>query len=120
MRITAELFILSFLFMPVVAIGARPTIESSQVASHVGSEAVVCGTIIEVRTFSKGVYLNLGASYPREHLGLLVWNDNVPKLAAVFGGLTSLRGKRACARGLLESYKGRVQMKVSDPKALRL
>lgn len=99
---------------------AEPTIDSSKAAFHVGQEAMVCGTVYEVRPFSKGTYLNFGAKYPNQHISILVWESDYPKFAARFGSHSVFQGAQACARGLIENYKGTLQIKVSNPQFLRL
>ena len=117
MNLARFLFLASSAFVT-TAHGAESKIESSEAAFHLGTAATVCGTISEVKPFAKGVYLNMGPRYPKQHLGLLVWNDDAGKFAAKFGRLSSLQGKRVCASGFLETYKNSIQMKLGDPQAL--
>lgn len=99
---------------------AEPTIDSSKASFYVGNEAMVCGTVYEVKPFSKGTYINMGARYPDQHITFLVWNTDLPKFNARFGELSVFQGARACARGLIEHYKNTLQIKVSNPQFLRL
>lgn len=99
---------------------AEPTIDSSKAAFYVGKEAMVCGTVYEVKPFSKGAYINIGARYPNQHISFLVWDSDLPKFTQRFGGLDVFKDARACARGLIESYKNTLQIKVSNPQFLRL
>jgi hypothetical protein len=102
----------------VIVHGAEPMIESSRAAHHIGALAVVCGTISEVRPFAKGVYLNVGPKFPSQHLGLLIWSDEIPSFVSKFGGLPGLQGKNVCARGVIESYRNMVQIKLGEPRSL--
>jgi hypothetical protein len=99
---------------------AEPHIDSSKAAFYVGKEAMVCGTVYEVRPFSKGSYINMGARYPNQHISFLVWDSDQPKFEARFGGLSLFQGQQACARGLIENYKSTLQIKISNPQFLRL
>lgn len=99
---------------------AEPTIDSSKAAFYVGKEAMVCGTVFEVKPFSKGTYINMGARYPNQHISFLVWDSELPKFNQRFGRLDIFKGERACGRGLIESYKNTLQIKVSNPQFLRL
>lgn len=99
---------------------AESTIDSSKAAFYVGKEAMVCGTVYEVKPFSKGTYINMGARYPNQHISFLVWDSDLPKFTQRFGGLDVFKDARACARGLIESYKNTLQIKVSNPQFLRL
>lgn len=104
----------------VVTAHAEPTIDSSKAAFYVGKEAMVCGTVSEVKPFAKGTYINMGAQYPNQHIGFLVWETDYPKFTARFGTLSVFQGKKACARGIIENYKNALQMKVLNPQFLRL
>lgn len=113
-------------FLAVLAIFAgsvqaeEPRIDSSKAAFHVGSTAMVCGVVSEVKNFSKGVYLNMGPTYPNQHVSVLIWADDVAGFDTRFGGLSVFGGKRVCARGLIEVYRNSLQIKVSNPQFLRL
>ncbi|WP_280720901.1 hypothetical protein [Janthinobacterium sp. CG_23.4] len=103
-----------------VTVRAEPTVESSKAAFYVGQEAMVCGRVYEVKPFGKGVYINMGARYPNQHISFLVWDTDRPKFEARFGGLSVFQGAEACARGLIENYKSTLQIKVANPQFLRL
>ncbi len=98
----------------------EPRIDSSKAAFFVGSNAMVCGLVSEVKSFSKGVYLNMGPTYPNQHISVLIWSDDVAGFNSRFSGLSVFSGKRVCARGLIEAYRSSLQIKVSNPQFLRL
>lgn len=104
----------------VMAAHAEPLIDSSKAAFYVGKEAMVCGIVHEVKPFSKGTYINIGARYPNQHVSFLVWDTDRPKFNSRFGGLSVFQGAEACARGLIENYKNSLQIKLSNPQFLRL
>jgi DNA/RNA endonuclease YhcR with UshA esterase domain len=99
---------------------AESAIDSSKAAFYVGKELMVCGTVAEVRPFSKGTYINMGARYPNQHISFLVWETDHPKFNARFGSLSVFQGAQACAHGLVENYRSTLQIKVSNPQFLRL
>ncbi len=103
-----------------VSAQAESTIDSSKAAFYVGKDVMVCGTVYEVRPFSKGTYINVGARYPNQHISFLVWETDHQKFNARFGGLGVFQGAQACAQGLVENYKSKLQIKVSNPQFLRL
>ena len=108
------------MLLSMAAADAEPTIDSSKAAFHVGSQAMVCGGVAEVRPFAKGTYLNMGGRYPNQHITVVVWSNDEPAFKARFGQISTFQGARACARGLVESYRNSLQMKVSNPQFLRL
>lgn len=99
---------------------AEPHIESNKAPFHVGSEAMICGKVVEVRGFTKGTYLNMGAPYPNQHISVVIWNSNEEGFTKRFGSLSLFQGRSACVRGLIESYRGGLQVKVANPQFLRL
>lgn len=99
---------------------AESTIDSSKAAFYVGKDVMVCGTVYEVKPFSKGTYINMGARYPNQHISFLVWETDRQKFNARFGELSVFQGAQACAQGLVENYKSTLQIKVSNPQFLRL
>lgn len=107
-------------YLSIVTAHAEPAIDSSKAPFYVGQEAMVCGTVYEVKPFSKGTYINMGARYPNQHISFLVWDSDQPKFNARFGGLSVFQGAQACARGLIENHKNTLQIKVSNPQFLRL
>lgn len=113
-------------FLAVLAIFAgsvqaeEPRIDSSKAAFYVGSNAMVCGVVREVKSFSKGIYLNMGRTYPDQHVSVLIWDSDVAGFNSRFGDLSVFGGKRTCVRGLIEAYKNSLQIKVSNPQFLRL
>lgn len=95
-------------------------IYSGKAAFHVGEAVMACGKVSEVRPFNKGYYLNLGDTYPKQHLGLLVWHDKAPAFAERFGQLQVFTGKEVCARGTIEEYRGHLRIVMTNPQFLRL
>ncbi|QDZ30380.1 hypothetical protein FAY22_00460 [Noviherbaspirillum sp. UKPF54] len=116
----ASIFAAALTCLSMVTAHAEPTIDSSKAAFYVGTEAMVCGTVYEVKPFSKGTYINMGGRYPNQHISFMVWDSDQPKFNARFGGLSVFQGAQACARGLIENYKNTLQIKVSNPQFLRL
>jgi hypothetical protein len=110
----------ALVLLSMAAAQAEPMIDSSKAAFFVGTEAMVCGTVNEVKPFSKGTYLNMGAKYPSQHISVLIWTSDEQGFNARFGGLSAFQGKQVCARGLIENYKSTLQIKVSNPQFLRL
>lgn len=109
------------MLLSTVTANAEPTIDSSKAAFHVGSQAMVCGVVAQVRPFAKGTYLNMGGRYPNQHITVVVWSTDEPAFKSRFGQLsTTFQGARACARGLIGSYKNSLQIEVSNPQFLRL
>lgn len=81
---------------------------------------MVCGRVNEIVPFSKGTYLNMGPAYPKQHITIVIWSSDEHGFYSRFGGLQAFRNSDACARGLIEVYKNKLQIKVTNPQFLRL
>jgi len=103
-----------------LAIAAEPTIDSSKAAFYVGETVMVCGSINEVTDFKKGTYLNFGAKYPKQHISVVIWDDQKRDFLDRFGSLKAFEYQRACARGEITQYRNSLQLIIKNPQFLRL
>ena len=99
---------------------AAERIPSSKAAFHVGETLMVCGRVSDIAHLNKRTVLNLGNPYPREEIGFLIWNSDMPAFVERFGNIDNLEGRRVCGMGTIEVYKQHLQMKISNPTMLRL
>lgn len=109
-----------FLISSTFAANSIPTIDSSKAAFFVGQEVMVCGQVSEIKHFNKGTYINVGPKYPNQHLTLVIWDSVEQDFKKRFGGLYVFLGNQACALGPVETYKNKLQIKVTNPQFLRL
>lgn len=116
-RLALAAFLLTLMLSNV---SAEPLVDSTKAAFYVGQEAMVCGAVHGVTKFSKGTYLNIGARYPRQHITFVIWDSDQSKFNERFGSLAVFDGAQACARGVIETYRSALQVKVSNPQFLRL
>ena len=86
----------------------------------VGEKHLVCGNVVQVTEQKKRVLLNLGRSYPNEHLSVQVWRNNLQEVEGRFGNLRALIGNRICAQGEIEEYKDHLFITIRNPQFLRL
>jgi hypothetical protein len=81
------------------------SIAAADAKNHVGEQATVCGKVASERTAasSRGqpTFINLDSPYPNQVFTILVWGDN----KGTVGELPQM-GDHACAKGLIESYRG--------------
>jgi DNA/RNA endonuclease YhcR with UshA esterase domain len=98
---------------------AAAELTTQQAASHVGETATVCGTVASanyaVRTSRQPTFLNLDQAYPQQLFTILIWGTDRAKFGSPEVGLM---GKRVCATGLIESYKGKPEIVATDPRQL--
>lgn len=95
-------------------------INSAVAKEHLGEMVKVCGTIASVRSGKRMNYLNIGADFPRQHLGVAISVKNQPSFEAALGPLKAFAGRQLCATGKLRSQKGQPVLDVYEPQALEL
>jgi hypothetical protein len=114
----------SFLAGAILALGSpiplsAAELTAQQAAGHVGETAIVCGTVASanysVRTKGQPTFLNLDRPYPQQVFTILIWGSDRPKFGTPE---VQLMGKRLCATGKIESYKGKPEIVATDPSQL--
>jgi DNA/RNA endonuclease YhcR with UshA esterase domain len=118
-RISGPVVVVSLL-AAAFAFAADP-LEPADAASHVGEEATVCGEVTGAKYSShrqrKPTFIDFGPPHPNQHFTALIWGeyrdafDYVPE---------SLLGKTVCVSGKITEYKGKAEIKVSDPSQIRV
>jgi len=124
-RDTASL--LSFVLALILGLTAAPRlsraeeqIEALRAPFHVGESVLACGKVAQVSARSGVAYINLDRPYPNQSLALVIWQSELAAYETRFGKLSTLEGKRACARGTIEEYRKSLQMILKNPQFLRL
>ncbi len=83
-----------------------------EAAAHVGETGTVVGNVATVFRLPGGnLYLNFGADYPRQTFTAVAVAPVPPWTAR----LDTLAGKRVRVRGSIMSYRGRVEIELTDP-----
>lgn len=85
-------------------------INAKSANQYVGEYKTVCGSVAQVKSFSKGIYINLGSSYPNQDLTIVVWSADVNN----FGDFTNFENKDLCISGEIGSYKGIPQIQLKN------
>jgi len=100
---------------------AADTLEPADAASHVGEEATVCGEVTGAKYSShrqrKPTFIDFGPPHPNQHFTALIWGENRDRFDYV---PESLLGKTVCVSGTITEYKGKAEIKVSDPSQIRV
>lgn len=109
-----------FLFLVSFSANAQSAVDANKAAFHVGESLMVCGDVSEVKDLSRRTLININHKYPNESLSILIWESNKSEFYKRFGNLSFLVGKKICADGKLELYKGSIQMVMKNPQLLRL
>jgi DNA/RNA endonuclease YhcR with UshA esterase domain len=95
---------------------------SSNAVNHIGERGTVCGPIVDTRyatgTNGKPTFLNFDRNYPNHTMVVLIWDSN--RSAFPSNPEDYYKGKKVCATGLIESYKGKPQIIARDSNQLEL
>jgi hypothetical protein len=98
---------------------AANMLTAAQAPEHIGENATVCGVVASTRyaagTNGQPTYLNFDLPYPRQVFAVVIWGSDRPKFGTPE---TTLMGKRACATGTIQSYRGKAQIIASDPQQI--
>ena len=100
---------------------APPILTTDQASQHVGKLATVCGFVASARYAAKSrgrpTFLNLDEPYPHHIFTVLIWGNERP----AFGSPElTFRGKRICATGRIELYKGKLEIIARKPSQIRV
>ena len=111
-------------FAAVIATGvtfAADTLAPADAASHVGEEATVCGEVTGAKFSShrkrKPTFIDFGPPHPNQLFTALIWGEYRDRFDYV---PESLLGKTICVSGTITEYKGKAEIKVSDPAQIRI
>ncbi|OIU86841.1 hypothetical protein [Acinetobacter sp. AR2-3] len=85
-------------------------IHASDASKYIGEYRKVCGQVVQIKEFSKGIYLNFGNNYPRQNLTAVVWSSDISN----FGNLNQYVGNSICISGEITSYRGTPQIELSS------
>ena len=106
---------LALLFSFPFSVLAEPlTVDSSQAKQYEGKQVRVCGELIQLRDFKKGIYLNLDDNYPNSSITFVIWDSMLPKIESKLGEMPSLKNKQVCGTGTVDSYKGNLRMNINS------
>ncbi|MCK4410231.1 MAG: peptidoglycan-binding protein [Candidatus Eisenbacteria sp.] len=97
-------------------------IKAAEAAQHVGEVAEVCGRVASAAHIAavKGqpTFLNFERPYPDQPFNVVIWGSARSRFDAP--PERAFDGKEICVTGLIETYRGKPQIVVSDPEQIVL
>ena len=103
----------------VPATAAPSPLPAPEAQRHVGEHATVCGIVASTRyspkTKGQPTFLNFDAPYPKQIFTVVIWGGDRPKFGTPE---ITLMGRRVCATGTIQLYRGTAEIIVSDPRQL--
>src|SRR5262245_51280823 len=119
MKVSLRALILLPLMACATSSASADKITPAQAKDYVGKQATVCGVVASAnfatRSKRQPTFLNLDKPYPEHIFTAVIWIEDRPKFGAPE---TDLKGKRVCVSGLIESYQGKPEIVLRDPKQL--
>lgn len=101
-----------------LAVAADP-IHPDQAASYVGEHHTVCGIVASAtystRSSGKPTFLNLGEPFPHHVFTAVIWGDVRGRFSYA---PEDLEGEAICVSGRITQYRGKPQIRVSDPSQI--
>jgi DNA/RNA endonuclease YhcR with UshA esterase domain len=97
------------------ALAADPGfIPDSEAAQHIGEEAIVRGTIAQLKIAKGGaVFLDMGGRYPNQTF--TVWiTASAYRVTTDRAWLEALKGKTVDVKGRIQEYNGKPEIRVMD------
>lgn len=115
------LLVLAVFALPAARVSAAdqapPRIPAAEASSHVGETAQVCGHVASAAYFGsvKGspTFLNVDRPYPDQTFTVVIWGNARSRFAGSPEKLYD--GKTICVTGLIETYRGKPQIVVTEP-----
>lgn len=104
--------------VPELPAGAIRAVEA---AAHVGETATVCDFVASaahLRSGRRPTFLNLGRPFPEQDLTVLIWGADRARFAAP--PEDAYRDASICVTGEITTYRGRPQIVVGGPEAIRV
>jgi len=114
------LYALTLIIATCSASSASPEkITAAKAKNNVGKRMTVCGVVASanyaVRSRSRPTFLYLDEPYPRHIFTAMIRGEDRAK----FGAPETLKGRRICVSGLIESYLGKPQIVLRETEQLR-
>jgi DNA/RNA endonuclease YhcR with UshA esterase domain len=97
------------------------TLTAAEAAQHVGEVAKVCGVVASAKFSSSSAkqptFINLDKPYPGQIFTVLIWGSD----RAAFGQPeVTYNGKRICATGKIQLYKGKPEIIATTPSQIEM
>jgi TonB family protein len=95
---------------------APPTIAPEEASRYVGKEVIVQGTISQIAlTVNLTTHINMGGRYPDHVFTATILRAKQP----LFAGVKDLEGRLAQVQGVVNLYRGKPEIMLTDPNQLR-
>jgi nuclease S1 len=105
-----------FICLVTITANAQQTITPASAKDYVGQKVTVCGSVTGTYFDQKArrhpTFINFGPAYPNSTFSLLIWGNDRKKFS--YQPEEYLKNKQVCVTGTITTFKGRVEMIVTD------
>jgi DNA/RNA endonuclease YhcR with UshA esterase domain len=92
------------------------TVTAAEAKDHIGTNAVVTGTIVEVYKGSRTVNLNFEKAYPKQPFSAVIFSERTN----LFPEVDKLQGKTVELTGKISEYHDRPQIVITSTNQLKV
>ena len=75
--------------------------------NYIGQYKKVCGTVAELKNFSKGIYLNFGQKFPHQSITAVIWDNKN------FAVSEEIVNTEICVEGKITRYRDKPQININ-------
>jgi DNA/RNA endonuclease YhcR with UshA esterase domain len=97
----------------VQAVQSEANITADAAVNYIGKQVTVCTKVYSVKTLAKVSFIDVGARFPNSPLTIVIFAKDIDKFEPSLEELYS--GKNICVKGIVELYKSKPEIIVSDP-----
>lgn len=91
-------------------------ISADEAVNYIGKQVTVCTKVYSIKTLAKVSFIDVGVAYPSSPLTIVIFAKDLDKFKPSLEVLYN--GKDICVKGIVELYKNKPEIIVSDPKQI--
>ncbi|RZL36359.1 MAG: hypothetical protein EOO96_07160 [Pedobacter sp.] len=111
-----KLILFTCLIFAVSFAKSQTLILAKDAAQYVGKNITVCDSVYSTKALEKLTLINLGGSYPKELLTIVINKEDINKFSSEPASM--YLGNNLCITGTISEFKGKYQIVVTDPKQI--
>ena len=108
-------FFVAFLLTSYLA-KSQTLILAKDVSQYIGKNVTVCDSVYGAKALDKLTLINIGGSYPKELLTVVVNKEDISKFSSEPASM--FLGNKVCVTGIISEFKGKFQIVVTEPKQI--
>lgn len=111
-----KIILLSILLSVSYFAKSQTLILTKDASEYIGKNVTICDSVYSSKSLEKLNLINLGGTYPKELLTIVVNKEDVAKFSSE--PATMFLGNNICVTGIVSEFKGKIQIVVTEPKQI--